>query len=70
MAGKTYSAPLICVVTREIDGNTDTFTTSLGEIPIMVRSNSCHLGGINEQELIKLNEDPNEFGGYFIVNGN
>lgn len=70
MAGKTYSAPLLCEVTREIDGSVDSFTASLGEIPIMVRSTSCHLADLDEEELIKRNEDPNEFGGYFIVNGN
>jgi DNA-directed RNA polymerase I subunit RPA2 len=43
---------------------------SLGEVPIMVKSKNCHLSELNEDELIKLTEDPNEFGGYFIVNGN
>lgn len=70
LAGKTYSAPLLAVVTREIDDNIDTFAVNLGEIPIMVGSQKCHLQGLSREELIKLNEDPNEFGGYFIINGN
>lgn len=36
----------------------------------MVGSQQCHLQGLEREELIKLTEDPNEFGGYFIVNGN
>ncbi len=36
----------------------------------MVRSRNCHLAELSEKELIKANEDPNEFGGYFIINGN
>lgn len=36
----------------------------------MVKSNHCHLADMSEEELIKATEDPNEFGGYFIVNGN
>jgi len=70
LAGKTYTAPLIADITREIDGRIDTFSVNLGDIPIMVRSSSCHLANLNEQELINLTEDPNEYGGYFIVNGN
>jgi DNA-directed RNA polymerase I subunit RPA2 len=36
----------------------------------MIRSNNCHLGGLNEEELVKKHEDMTEFGGYFIINGN
>lgn len=36
----------------------------------MVRSKNCHLADLDEKELINLNEDKNEYGGYFIVNGN
>lgn len=60
----------MAVMSREIDGNLDTFTVNLGEVPIMVMSQHCHLNGLSGEELIKLTEDPNEFGGYFIVNGN
>jgi DNA-directed RNA polymerase beta subunit len=61
---------LLAEISREIDGNLDTFAVNLGEIPIMVRSNNCYLAGLDENELIKLTEDSNEFGGYFIINGN
>jgi DNA-directed RNA polymerase beta subunit len=48
LASKTYTAPLLAEISREIDGNLDTFTAYLGEIPIMVRSNNCHLAGLDE----------------------
>ena len=36
----------------------------------MVRSQYCHLNNLSAEELVELTEDPNEFGGYFIINGN
>jgi DNA-directed RNA polymerase I subunit RPA2 len=70
MASRTYSASLVAEITRTIDGSVDTFTAQLGDIPIMVRSSHCHLEGLDGAELTALSEDPNEFGGYFILNGN
>ena len=35
----------------------------------MVGSTHCHLAGKTPEELVGLKEDPNEFGGYFILNG-
>jgi len=43
---------------------------NLGDIPIIVRSSHCHLNKLAPKELVKMNEDCNEFGGYFIINGN
>lgn len=43
---------------------------SVGEIPIMVRSSKCNLYGKNPQEVVAAGEEMQEFGGYFIVNGN
>ena len=39
-------------------------------MPIMLRSNKCHLKRLNKKQLIEVNEDENELGGYFIGNGN
>ena len=33
-------------------------------------SKNCNLHGLSNEELIRKKEDCNEFGGYFIVNGN
>ncbi len=41
----------------------------IGHIPIMVRSEKCHLHGLTEEELIERGEDPLDPGGYFIING-
>jgi len=35
----------------------------------MLKSKFCHLHGLNEKELIEKGEDPNDPGGYFIING-
>lgn len=36
----------------------------------MVGTKNCHLHNLTPEELVQLTEDPNEFGGYFIINGN
>ncbi|KAF8138317.1 DNA-directed RNA polymerase I polypeptide 2 [Boletus edulis] len=41
-----------------------------GLIPIMVRSIRCNLRGLSSCELVRRHEEPEEFGGYFIINGN
>ena len=43
---------------------------SLGKIPVMVRSSLCRLSSVRDpREWIKLNEDPDDIGGYFIIDG-
>lgn len=39
------------------------------ELPCMVKSESCNLYGMNENELKACGEDPCDIGGYFIING-
>lgn len=55
------------------DGKTDVIKKTIQdktfEIPNMVRSEGCHLNGLNTPELIKMAEDPMDIGGYFIING-
>ncbi|KAJ1308566.1 hypothetical protein OPQ81_004265 [Rhizoctonia solani] len=41
-----------------------------GLLPIMVRSNRCNLRGLSSAQLVRKHEEPEEFGGYFIINGN
>ncbi|OQR72842.1 DNA-directed RNA polymerase I subunit RPA2-like [Tropilaelaps mercedesae] len=43
---------------------------SCGEIPIMVKSRKCNLAGLNPQQTVGHGEEMEEFGGYFVVNGN
>jgi len=70
MRNLTYAAPIYLEVSAYIDGvQRETFTTEIGKLPIMVRSKFCHLHGLSKKELIEKYEDPNDPGGYFILNG-
>ncbi|KAJ5567203.1 hypothetical protein N7535_006509 [Penicillium sp. DV-2018c] len=42
----------------------------LGNVPIMVRTNRCHLEKATPEELVRHKEESEELGGFFIVNGN
>ncbi|KAJ5605706.1 hypothetical protein N7510_008487 [Penicillium lagena] len=42
----------------------------LGQVPIMLRTNRCHLEKATPEELVRHKEESEELGGYFIVNGN
>lgn len=65
----TYRAPLYLEIELDDEGRETYERVNIGDIPIMVKSNLCLLSRHTEDELIKLGEDPNEVGGYFIVNG-
>jgi DNA-directed RNA polymerase subunit B len=65
----TYSAPLYLDIVLS-DGVRETFErVHIGELPVMVKSDLCVLSKLSRDELIKLGEDPDEVGGYFIING-
>lgn len=71
MKGISYTAPLYGTIVRKIDQEAEERSTLyLGDIPIMIRSNNCHLNGLSEEDLVKKHEDMGEMGGYFIINGN
>ncbi|KAK3070016.1 DNA-directed RNA polymerase I subunit RPA2, partial [Teratosphaeriaceae sp. CCFEE 6253] len=40
-----------------------------GHIPIMLRTNRCHLEGLSPKDLVNKREETEELGGYFVVNG-
>lgn len=66
----TYSAPVHIEVSAHINGvQRESFTTIIGNIPIMLKSKACHLNGMGKEELIRRGEDPDDIGGYFIING-
>ncbi len=66
----SYSAPIYLEVSAHVDGiQKETFKLQIGNLPIMVKSQFCHLNGFNREELIKRGEDPDDPGGYFIING-
>ncbi|KAI2629692.1 DNA-directed RNA polymerase I subunit RPA2 [Hypoxylon sp. NC1633] len=45
------------------------FTREIGQLPIMVKSNHCHLKDNSPAQLVSRKEESEELGGYFIVNG-
>ena len=67
----TYSAPVYLDVSAVIDGvERESFKALIGKIPVMVKSKFCNLHGLSEEKLVENYEDPNDPGGYFILNGN
>lgn len=67
----TYAAPISLTVSAHInDIQRESFTTEIGRLPIMLKSKFCHLANLKKKELIKNGEDPVDWGGYFIINGN
>lgn len=66
----SYAAPVFIEVSAHVnDVQRESFTTQIGNLPIMLKSDHCHLSKLSRQELIDKGEDPNEPGGYFIING-
>ena len=67
----TYAASMYLEVSAYVDDvQKESFTAMIGKLPIMLRSKYCNLHGLKREELIAKGEDPNETGGYFIINGN
>ena len=70
LRNRTYSSPIyLTMKLMRRDVEQDKKETYIGELPVMLKSNLCWLNGKTEEELIELQEDPMDFGGYFIVNG-
>lgn len=66
----TYAAPLFLGMTIFTpDGEKEEKEGEIGLLPIMVGSKACNLVGLTEEEMISLGEDPQDPGGYFIING-
>ena len=65
-----YSAPIALEMTPIIDGREqDTELVYIGNIPVMLKSKLCFLSQLSREELIAAGEDPDDPGGYFVVNG-
>lgn len=66
----SYAAPIFLEISAHINGvQRESFTTQIGSLPIMLKSEYCHLNRLSKEELIAKGEDPNDVGGYFIING-
>lgn len=67
----TYASSINLDVSAYTDDiERESFTALIGKIPVMLKSKFCHLYGLSQDSLIKHGEDPNDLGGYFILNGN
>ena len=66
----TYAAPLALEMTPIIDGREqEPELVLIGNLPVMLKSKLCILSQLTPEELIEHGEDPNDPGGYFIING-
>ncbi len=66
----TYAAPVYVDITPIINGVQEKpERVHIGNLPIMIKSSLCSTHGLNTKELAVNGEDPNDPGGYFIVNG-
>lgn len=66
----TYSAPMFIEMTPILNNiESDTIVVNFGDMPVMLKSRICPLATMSRQELIENGEDPDDPGGYFIING-
>ncbi len=66
----TYEAPIFLEMWISKDGvDEEKQVVNIGSLPVMVRSDYCVLHGKTKAEMIQMGEDPEDVGGYFIVNG-
>lgn len=71
-SGSSYAATLKVNVEVAIEGplcGTFVIPAKMGELPIMVMSNRCHLRSLSAKKLTEFKEEANEVGGFFILNG-
>ncbi len=67
----TYSTPVFIEITPIVNGIQGIpENVHIGDLPAMVKSKLCHTYGLSREELIERGEDPDDPGGYFIINGN
>ena len=66
----SYSAPVMMESSVVEDGKIlESRFVHIGDIPVMAKSNACILHNFSTQKLVEHGEDPNDPGGYFIING-
>jgi DNA-directed RNA polymerase subunit B len=72
----TYSSPIYLEMTpvyrdekTGMEYDEETTSVYVGRLPIMLKSAFCRLSAMTPEELVEAGEDPNDPGGYFIING-
>ena len=70
MRDLSYSSPIFVEMVPVINGlEQESQEVKLGDLPIMLKSKLCMLNGMTREELVENGEDPDDPGGYFIING-
>lgn len=74
--GSVYDLEIRADVTVETEDRVSGKTTSsefagvvIARVPNMLKSRTCFLHGRGDDELVELGEDPDDVGGYFVVDG-
>jgi DNA-directed RNA polymerase subunit B" len=66
----TYASRIRVKMTPIFEGRKqESETVTIGKIPVMVGSNICPTSDWDRDEMIENDEDPDDTGGYFIING-
>jgi len=70
MRDLTYGAPMYIEMTPVLNGiESETMYVNFGDLPVMIKSNICPLSKMSRRELMEAGEDPDDPGGYFVING-
>jgi DNA-directed RNA polymerase beta subunit len=66
----TYAAPMEVELTTILNGiESEPVWVHFGDLPVMVKSKICPLSRMAPEQLVQAGEDPDDPGGYFIING-
>ncbi len=66
----TYSAPMYIEMTPVLNNiESESVVVNFGDLPVMLKSKICPLAPMSQNELIEVGEDPDDPGGYFVING-
>lgn len=66
----TYRGRLTVKFAYSVNGGPEVVETrDVGQLPVMLCSNRCHLEGRSPADMVNAKEESEELGGYFIVNG-
>ena len=66
----SYAAPVMMEASVIEDGKIlESKFVHIGDVPVMAKSDACILNNFSSQKLVEHGEDPNDPGGYFIING-
>jgi DNA-directed RNA polymerase subunit B len=66
----SYTAPVYVEATPIVNNvEQESVNVLLAELPVMLKSKICPLSKMSREELEEVGEDPDDPGGYFIING-